>query len=131
MRGQTRTLVYLFFTTVVVASCSERPSLVDPTPSDMQVALLSAVAGCPSMDEMCAEIKPIVEEACPADGTYRNNGERHKCQKQAFNEAVKAYKHCFTKAEINAIRRSVLRGAGSPLGKATGDQFYQEPATVQ
>jgi hypothetical protein len=131
MKEQTRVLIYLFFATVVVASCSERPSPMAPAPNDTELVPQVALTGCPSIDEVCAEVKPIVEAACPPDGAYRNNGERHKCQKQAFDEAVKAYKHCFSKAEINAIRRSVLHGAGGPLGKASGDQFYQEPGTVQ
>jgi len=118
-------LVYLLFATLVVASCSEQSSFLAPVPTDTQPTQV-ALVGCPSMDQVCADLKPIVRQACPPD-SISNNGARAQCRKKAFNEAIKPYKNCFSRGEINAIRRCVFEVTPSRHGKYGGDQPYDQP----
>jgi len=133
MRERTRVLIYLLFTTVVVASCSRQTSPLAPEEqSDIQPSLSVATAGCPSVEQAAAELKPIVQKACPPDSTYRNNGERNNCRKDAFKDAIKPYKRCFTSGQINAIRRLVFRGNSSgPYAKEGTIEFHEQPELGQ
>ena len=127
MNERTRILIYLFAATVVVASCSQQSLPLAPEASGVQPSLVSAASGCPSAEEVCAEIRPIVQSACPPDGAYRNNGDKNKCRKAAFDDAIKPYNRCFTKGEVNAIRRAVMRVTPGPHAKNGTDECHEEP----
>jgi len=131
MTERTRVLLYLLAATVVVASCSRQPSPMAPERSETAAAVSLAAAGCPMSEQVAAEVKIAVQQACPPDGNYKNNGERNKCLKQAFNDAMKPYMHCFTHEEISEIRRLVMRGDSGPNGKPGEDEFHEEPGVVR
>lgn len=137
MKERTRVLLYLLFATLVVASCSEESSLLAPVPTDTQPTPTPtqpaqvALAGCPSMEQVCAELNPIMRSACPPDSTYKNNGARGKCRRQAFDQAMNPYKRCFSKAEINVIRRCVFDSKPDGHGKGAGNQFESEPVSSE
>jgi hypothetical protein len=130
MTERTRVLLYLLVATVVVAGCSEEsvflPPVVDDPPQALVVGETVAQSPCPPLSNVCSEMKSIVRQACPADSTYKNNGARNKCRKQAFNDAVKAYNHCFSQAEINTIRRCVFTAVPDGHGKGADDRFNEQ-----
>ena len=125
-------MLYLLLATVVVASCSDESSLLAPVPADTQPTVTDnqpapvALADCPSLDQVCAELTPIMKQECPSDSSSYN-GAQGKCQRQAFKQAMRSYKHCFSQAEINAIRRCVFNVTPDGHAKGSGDQFYSQP----
>jgi hypothetical protein len=127
MTQRTRVLLYLLLATVVVASCSEGPSPLDPASSDSQPALSVTATGCPTVDEVAAEVKSVVQQACPADAVYKNNGERNKCRREAFNNAIHPYKRCFNQGQISSIRRLVMHATPETHVRDGGDEIHDEP----
>ena len=126
MTARMRVLIYLFVATVIIASCSDQPTVVEPVPSELPPPRL-AQAGCPSIEEVCDEAQPIVTAACPPDSSYRNDADYNKCRREAFKQATKKYKDCFTGEEMNAIRRCVF-GTKQTISAKGGEDRFQDDA---
>jgi hypothetical protein len=131
MTERTRVLLYLLFATLVVASCSDESSLLAPEPIQTPPVAQMAGPACPPLGNVCLEIKSIVKHACPADSSYTDDGARERCCKRAFRQAIKPYRRCFSKGEINSIRRCVFNVTPDGHVRETGDEFQSEPVPNQ
>jgi hypothetical protein len=103
MSGIRFVLACLVTASFALAACSGQSELSGPDPAGQKLgsdgtAGIEKKPGCPSFTEACDELGKAVYEACP-ERIYADPGDIALCKFYAFNDAIDAYRGCFTNDE--------------------------------